>query len=169
MLPSPLGKKKLPGEEENFTKPLVKKPAIQGTGLQGTANTVNVNGAAKTGDTHGGELIESDRTDLRRLPDLAQGREETQYVASAILAELGDAHSQAFYYLVAAKVPEHVVRKTLSEIRHDGARSPAKVFAHRMKQYAADVLEPPHHDIRSALTDLSRSKTVGSRSEESLR
>lgn len=75
-------------------------------------------------------------------------------------------HSQAFYYLVAAKVPEPVVRKTLSEIRHDGARSPARVFAHRMKQYAADALAAPRHrDIQSALAELSRLKAVGSLSE----
>ena len=101
------------------------------------------------------------------MPDLVQGREETQSVAELILGELGDAHSQAFYYLVAAKVPEPVVRKTLSEIRHDGARFPARVFAHWMKQYAADALaEPRHQGIRSALAELGRHKTVGSRAEK---
>ena len=91
-------------------------------------------------------------------------------MANFILGELGDDHSQAFYYLVAAKVPEHVVRKTLSEIKHDGARFPARVFAHRMKQYAADTLAgSPRRDIRSALAELSHRKTVGTRSEEPTR
>jgi hypothetical protein len=83
-------------------------------------------------------------------------------VADFILGELGDEHSHAFYYLVAAKVPEHVVRRTLSEIKHDGAREPARVFAHRMKRYAADALAPSRNDdIQSALAELSRRKTVG--------
>lgn len=89
-------------------------------------------------------------------------------MAQFILGELGDAHSQAFYYLVAAKVPERVVRKTLSEIKHDGARSPAKVFAHRMKQYATERLAvPQQHDISAALLELTRHKSVGLSSEES--
>lgn len=162
MLPRGLGNKIIPGEVQNITKPLVKKSSPQDTGIQDTENTVNVNGSAKRDGTH-----EPDRTDLRRLPDLAQEREQTQSVAEFILGELGDDHSQAFYYLVAAKVPEPVVRKTLSEIRHDGARSPARVFVHRMKQYAADALAAPrHHNIRSELAELGRSKAVGSHSED---
>lgn len=169
MLPSPLSNKMVQGESQNVTKGLVKKSYIQGTGLQDTETTVNVNGSVKAGDAQRPQAPEPDRTDLRQLPDLVQEREETQSVADFILGELGDAHSQAFYYLVAAKVPEHVVRKTLSEIRHDGARSPARVFAHRMKQYAADALAGSRHKgIRSELAELSRRKTVGERAESRL-
>jgi hypothetical protein len=166
MLPSPLGQKMIQGKAQNVTKGLVKKSSLQDTGKQDTANTVNVNGSARTDEAHRLAAHEPDRTDLRQLPDLRQDREETQGVAAFILGELGDEHSQAFYYLVAAKVPEHVVRRTLSEIRHDGAHAPARVFAHRMKQYAADALAGSRHQgVRSALAELSRHKTIGSRSE----
>lgn len=168
MLPSPLGDKMVQGLSQNVAKPLVKKYYPQDRGLQGTANTVNVNGSVKTGEAQRPETHEP-RTDLRQLPDLGQVQDVTQYVANVILGELGDEHSQAFYYLVAAKVPEQVIRKTLSEIRNDGARSPARVFAHRMKQYAADRLAGPNHrDIRSSIAELSRNKMVGSHSEERL-
>lgn len=167
MLPRGLGNKMIPGEAQNVTKPLVTKNYPQGTGLQDTENTVNVNGSANAQDSPHAERREPDRTDLRRLPDLAQEREETQSVADFILSQLGDEHSQAFYYLVAAKVPAHIVHRALSEIRHDGARSPARVFVHRMKQYAADALAAPRHpDIRSELTELGRRKAVGSHSED---
>lgn len=132
----------------------------QGTGLHGTENTVNVNGGKQTGTALDWEAPATDRTDLRRLPDLDQEREATQAVADIILGTLGDRHSQAFYYLVAAKVPEAVVRRTLSEIRHDGARSPARVFAHRMKAYAADaIVRSRQEDIRSAVAALGLQKT----------
>jgi hypothetical protein len=166
MLPSPLGNKMSQGGAQNVTKGLVTKSAIQGTELQDTETTVNVNGAIKTGAPPRGVAAEPDRTDLRRLPDLPQEREQTQALAQSILGELGDRHSQAFYYLVAAKVPERVVRTALSEIKHDGARHPAKVFAHRMKQYAAEMLSAPRqYDIQSALAELSRGKTIGPRPE----
>jgi hypothetical protein len=145
---------------------LVKKSYLQDTEIQDTDNTVNVNGDVDTGEMPHQQQLEPDRTDLRRLPDLDQEREKTQYIAEFILAELGDEHSQAFYYLVAAKVPEHTIRKTLSEIRNDGARSPARVFAHRMKQYAADTLGASrHYDISAKLSDLSHHKTVGAHTE----
>lgn len=138
----------------------VSKRDPQGTGLQCTENTVNVNGGKQAGTAHTWEAPAADRTDLRRLPDLDQEREATQAVADVILGALGDRHSQAFYYLVAAKVPEPVVRKTLSEIRHDGARSPARVFAHRMKAYAADAIARSRQvDIRSAVAALGLQKT----------
>jgi hypothetical protein len=163
MLPRGLGKKMIQGEAQNVTKPLVKKSYPQDTGIQDTANTVNVNGSVNTDDAHHTQHGEPDRTDLRRLPDLNQGREETQYVAEYILAELSDEHSQAFYYLVAAKVPEHVVRKTLSEIKHDGARFPARAFAHRMKQYAAERLaKSGTPNVLSAITDLAYRKNINS-------
>ncbi|MBW7886489.1 MAG: helix-turn-helix domain-containing protein, partial [Caldilineaceae bacterium] len=43
------------------------------------------------------------------LPDLQQPKAKTAYVAEEILNQLKDRHSQRFYRLVAAKVPEHVV------------------------------------------------------------
>jgi hypothetical protein len=134
--------------------PRVSKRDPQGTELHGTENTVTVNGGMKARGAR-----DADRTDLRRLPDLGEDRDATQALADEILEALGDAHSQAFYYLVAAKVPEAVVRRTLSEIRHDGAREPARVFAHRMKAYAAEALQRAQSaEIRAAMAELGRAK-----------
>jgi predicted transcriptional regulator len=74
--------------------------------------------------------------DFGLLKNLAQSKEKSEYIAQHILAQLGDKHSLAFYRLVAAKVPEDVIYKALAEIKADGAKSPAKVFTHRMKLYA---------------------------------
>jgi hypothetical protein len=62
--------------------------------------------------------------------------EKTEYVAQQILKELGDEQSQRFYHLVAAKIPEGVIRETLSEVKADGARSPAKLFTYKIQRYA---------------------------------
>jgi hypothetical protein len=111
-LPSPPSKHFLPREEENFTKGLVKKSYPQDTGLQNTENNVNVNA-----DKEKGDIAAEDKTDLRKLPDIDQPKEKTKYLSDEIEAELGDKHSQAFYYLVAAKVPEGVIRHALAEIK----------------------------------------------------
>ena len=56
-------------------------------------------------------------------------------------------------------MPEAVVRRTLSEIRHDGAREPARVFAHRMKAYAAETLQKARSaEVRAAVAELGRKK-----------
>lgn len=78
---------------------------------------------------------------IKDLPNLDQSLERTEYVAQYILDQLGDDHSAKFYKLVAAKVPEPVIRKALAEIKADGARNPAKVFTHRMKLYALEQLK----------------------------
>jgi adenylate cyclase len=43
-----------------------------------------------------------------------------------------------FYNLVAAKIPEQVIREVLSEVKTDGARSPEKLFTYKIKQYALE-------------------------------
>ncbi len=74
---------------------------------------------------------------LKGLPNLEQPDEKTDYVADLILSQMGDQQSEKFYRLVAAKVPEEIVRRHLGEIRQDGgAKHPAKVFTSRIKQYA---------------------------------
>ena len=73
---------------------------------------------------------------LKYLQNLDQPLEKTKYLAKFILDQLGDQHSWKFYLLVAAKVPEQIIRHALSEIRADGAREPAKVFTYRMNLYA---------------------------------
>ncbi len=74
---------------------------------------------------------------LKDLPDLDQPEGKAEFIAEEILGELGDQHSAAFYRLVARKVPDDVIRRTLAEIRADGARFPAKVFTHRMQLFAS--------------------------------
>jgi hypothetical protein len=73
---------------------------------------------------------------LQKLPNLEEPPEKTEYVAKQILKELGDEKSQRFYHLVAAKIPEGVIRETLSEVKADGARDPARLFTYKMQRYA---------------------------------
>jgi hypothetical protein len=163
ILPSPLGKKIVPGEAENFTKGLVKKSTLQDTVLQDTENTVtvNVNGALKTNDQPPEHAPAHGKTDLRELPDLNQPKAQTQLIAEEILGVLGDTHSQAFYYLVAAKIPANVIHTALSEIKHDGAASPARVFTYRMKHYAEKRLAKDSHlPMLTALAELTQSKKL---------
>jgi hypothetical protein len=67
---------------------------------------------------------------------LEEPPEKTEYIAEHILNALGDKQSQRFYYLVAAKIPEGVIRETLSEVRVDGARDPARLFTYKIQRYA---------------------------------
>jgi hypothetical protein len=62
--------------------------------------------------------------------------EKTEYVAQQILKELRDEQSHRFYHLVAAKIPEGIIRETLSEVRADGARDPARLFTYKIQRYA---------------------------------
>lgn len=126
----PLGQKMTLGVSQNFTKPLVKKstkPYIQETVVQQTVlqetvyKTVRRNEKAKV---------------IRALLDIDQPPEKRDYIAECIVAELGDQQSMPFYRMVAAKVPEPVIRKALAEVRADGARFPERVFTFRMQQYA---------------------------------
>jgi hypothetical protein len=96
----------------------------------------NVNGTKE-------ERRESDerKTVLHQLPNREQSSEETGLITDDILVALGDQHSQPFYALVAAKVPESVIRQKLSEIKQRKTRSPAKVFTSAMKAYATAVLQ----------------------------
>jgi hypothetical protein len=99
----------------------------QNTVIQHTVNNT-VNGVVKGGE----------RSEIQRLKDLEQPPEKTAYLAEEMVRALGDAKSQRFYELVAAKVPEAVIRETLAEIKADGARSPARLFTYRMQRYALE-------------------------------
>jgi hypothetical protein len=67
---------------------------------------------------------------LHQLPDLEQPSEETRLITDDILAALGlgDQHSQPFYALVAAKIPESVIRQKLSEIKQGKTRTCKGVY-----------------------------------------
>lgn len=73
---------------------------------------------------------------IQKLQDLDQPQARTDYVAQAILKQLGDKHSLKFYRLVAAKVPEAEVRRALAEIKADDAEHPAKLFTYKIQRYA---------------------------------
>jgi hypothetical protein len=108
---------------------------VHGRHRLGKVRLNNVNG---TKDEREGD---EPKTALHRLPNLEQEIEETKLIADDILAALGDQHSQPFYALVAAKIPESVIRQKLAEIKQGGAHSPAKVFTSAMKAYATAVLQ----------------------------
>jgi hypothetical protein len=68
---------------------------------------------------------------------LGEPSEKTEYIANHVILEaLGDEQSSRFYELVAAKIPEQVIRETLAEVKADGARSPAKLFTYKIQRYA---------------------------------
>jgi len=82
------------------------------------------------------KTVNGDDSIFKKLPNLDQDPAQTAYMANFILNELGDKQSERFYQLIAAKVPEHVIREILSQIKVDGAREPAKLFTYKVKQYA---------------------------------
>jgi hypothetical protein len=110
---------------------LVQKLDTQTTVIQSTVHNT-VNGVVKGGEEKGV---------IRELPDLREPPEKRAYITEQIVQQLGDEKSARFYALVAAKIPERVIRETLSEIRVDGARDPAKLFTYRMQQYALAKLK----------------------------
>jgi phage replication O-like protein O len=123
---TPRGVKNTPGGGvENMPPPSDKNSPTQETVLQKTVDNT-VNGVVK------GE----EGSSIRKLPDLDQPPEKTAYVAQILLDELGDQQSEKFYRLVAAKIPEAVIREALSAIRVDGAENPAKLFTYKMQRYA---------------------------------
>ena len=102
-------------------------PSIRNISIDKKINTNTVNGVVKGG---------MEKSVVQQLPNLGDPPEKTEYVAKQILKELGDEKSQRFYHLVAAKIPEGVIRETLSEVRADGARDPARLFTYKIQRYA---------------------------------
>jgi hypothetical protein len=88
-------------------------------------------------NTVNGVVKGREKSVLQQLPDLGDPPEKTAYTAKhVILPVLGDKKSLKFYELVAAKIPEQVIRETLSEVRVDGARDPARLFTYKIQRYA---------------------------------
>lgn len=83
-----------------------------------------------------GAASETAKSPLRQLPNLTLDAEHLELIAQDIVAQLGDGQSLKFYQLVARKVPEALIRETLSAIKTDGARDPRRLFTYRMQQYA---------------------------------
>jgi hypothetical protein len=74
-------------------------------------------------------------------------------IADDILDALGDTKSAAFYRLVARKVPEEVIRTTLSTLKDSKVRSRAKVFTREMMRYAEDKAAEEGATRRGALDE----------------
>ena len=72
---------------------------------------------------------------MKKIEDIDQPQARADYVAEYILEQLGDEHSEAFYRLVATKIPESVIRTAIAEVKTDDAREPAKLFTYKMKSY----------------------------------
>ena len=155
ILPSPLGQKTLQGEAENFTKPLVKKLYHTRYSKQDTENNVNVDREEKG---RGG--TDEPKTDLHKLPSLNHDKAETEAIAREITQQLGDQKSFPFYYLVASKVPEREIYATLSSLKQGSAHAPAKVFASRMKSYAAQQADMRSQSLHSAMQDMQQKMTL---------
>jgi hypothetical protein len=102
-------------------------PSIRNISIDKKINTNTVNGVVKGG---------MEKSVVQQLPNLGDPPEKTEYVAKQILKELGDEKSQKFYHLVAAKIPEGVILETLSAVRADGARDPARLFTYKIQRYA---------------------------------
>jgi hypothetical protein len=126
---TPRGVKSTPGGGVKTTPhPSDKNYTTQETVIQETVkNTVN------------GVVKREKKSVLQQLPDMGDPPEKTGYVAEEIILKaLGDKQSAQFYELVAAKIPEQVIRETLAEVKSDGARSPAKLFTYKIQRYALE-------------------------------
>jgi phage replication O-like protein O len=113
------------GVVKNTPRPSDKNSPTQETVIQETVDNT-VNGVVKGGVV----------SNIQKLQDLDQPKEKTAYITQYVLDELGDTQSRKFYALVAAKIPENVIREALSSIRVDGAKNPAKLFTYKMQRYA---------------------------------
>ena len=60
---------------------------------------------------------------MKKIEDIDQPQARADYVAEYILAQLSDEHSEAFYRLLATKIPEAVIRTAIAEVKADGARA----------------------------------------------
>ena len=82
------------------------------------------------------KTVNGEESIFKKLPVLDQPQDKTEYVASRIMEALKDAHSHRFYTLLAARIPEDVIRQALAEIKADGAEEPPKLFTYKMNKYA---------------------------------
>ena len=122
--------------QQPYLQPTDSPRTVHGRHRLGKVRLNNVNGTKEEE-----EGSDERKTVLHQLPNLEQPSEKTSLIIDDILVALGDQHSQPFYALVAAKVPESVIRQKLSEIKQGKTRSPAKVFTSAMKAYATAVLQ----------------------------
>ena len=127
------GPQRGPGLESN--QGVVQKPTGGLVGNPTTQYTVNNKQLNKNVNV---SKMAGKRNPLYDLADIDQPRKLTSLIAEDILRQLGDEHSRSFYQLVARKVPETVIRRTLSELKQGSAKSPAKVFSCEILAYARE-------------------------------
>lgn len=132
MRQAPLSQNLPEGLSQNLPKPLVKNRDTQETGNKRQVKpNVNVGKDKSAGPPN----------PLHLLPDALNEPRHIALIGGDILLALGDRHSTGFYHLVARKVPETVIRRSLAEIKQGKVRSGPKVFTHDMMAYAATHLE----------------------------
>jgi hypothetical protein len=73
---------------------------------------------------------------LLKLPDLGLENDYIDWVVDEILKQLKDEHSRKFYALVVKKVPEHIIREYLAELKQEPGKDPPKIFTSKVKKYA---------------------------------
>lgn len=103
----------------------------------GTPMSTTINSKQETVD----KTVDGADSIFHKLPRLKQPKDKSNYIAESIMKQLKDTHSQRFYNLVAARVPEHIIREALAEIKADGADEPPKLFTYKMKLYAVKKLK----------------------------
>ncbi len=99
------------------------------------------------------KMAKSDGNLLHALPDMQTEAAHVRLIAEDILEALGDTKSAAFYRLVARKVPEEVIRTTLSTLKDSTVRSRAKVFTREMMRYAEDTVADARDTRQTALEE----------------
>jgi len=78
---------------------------------------------------------------LRALPDNDLPVDQVMLIAEDNATKLKDMDALQLHTLIAAKLPERLLRKWCSEIMTDGADNPGAVFTSRVKKYAEDELK----------------------------
>lgn len=107
------------------------KPLVQKSTIQVTVNTLQLDKNVNVDEGN-----RKPASALHGLADQPLAAAHAALIASDILAALGDRQSAGFYRLVARKVPEALIRRTLAELKDGHAQSPARVFTKTMLDYA---------------------------------
>jgi hypothetical protein len=119
------------GLVNNPTRGLVQKPTTQYTVNNKQLDNSNVNVSKN----------KKGRSPLHKLNDAQHDTDHIKLITTDILEVLGDEHSKQFYLLVARKVPEQLIRRTLAELKEGEVKSPARVFTSKILEYVDTALE----------------------------
>lgn len=82
---------------------------------------------------------ETDNGFLTYLPDLGLEEDYVEWVVDdVILKQLKDEHSRKFYILAVKKIPEHILREYLHELKQEPGKDPPKIFTSKVMKYAEE-------------------------------